>query len=168
MINILKLKQYLKWGQNRLMWGWLSWERGHNAKWPLALRGHFWWSLAPGWMAADQRKLIKIQKLQRFWPQIVTAQSFTLGWQLLLLISNQTFPNNLICSLQILPFLSSFKGIWIYYIFPTFRCNVFEPMTILGKDKTCEMNIFDVCVSVWPNVSTDILISLNPMPIRDK
>ena len=168
MINILKLEQYLKWGQNRLMWGWLSWEGGHNAKGPLALRGHFWWSLAPGWMAADQRKLIKIQKLQRFWPQIVTAQSFTLGWQLLLLISNQTFPNNLICSLQILPFLSSFKGIWIYYIFPNLDVMFLEPMTILGKDKTCEMNIFDVCVSVWPNVSTDILISLNPMPIRDK
>ena len=161
MINILKLEQYLKWGQNRLM-------GGHNAKGPLALRGHFWWSLAPGWMAADQRKLIKIQKLQRFWPQIVTAQSFTLGWQLLLLISNQTFPNNLICSLQILPFLSSFKGIWIYYIFPTLDVMFLEPMTILGKDKTCEMNIFDVCVSVWSNVSTDILISLNPMPIRDK
>ena len=168
-MNISKLIQYHKTRTiSQIDWCEDDWVRGHNAKGPLALRGHFWWSLAPGWMAADQRKLIKIQKLQRFWPQIVTAQSFTLGWQLLLLISNQTFPNNLICSLQILPFLSSFKGIWIYYIFPTLDVMFLEPMTILGKDKTCEMNIFDVCVSVWSNVSTDILISLNPMPIRDK
>ena len=122
---------------------------GHNAKGPLALRGHFWWSLAPGWMAADQRKLIKIQKLQRFWPQIVTAQSFTLGWQLLLLISNQTFPNNLICSLQILPFLSSFKGIWIYYIFPTFRCNVSWTNDNSGQRQNMRNEyIWRVCLSL--------------------
>ena len=152
MINILKLEQYLKWGQNRLMGEWLSWEGGHNAKGPLALRGHFWWSLAPGWMAADQRKLIKIQKLQRFWPQIVTAQSFTLGWQLLLLISNQTFPNNLICSLQILPFLSSFKGIWIYYIFPTLDVMFLNQWQFWAKTKHAKW-IYLTCVSQFGRMS---------------